>query len=224
MSLAPLTQRTEESSTFQGKSRLSFGRCFLPEWGQGVWLKDSLGPLGVDSWAGQSEAHRVSGGRPARVPFPALDSVNVYNDIAVLSKLYTVCSYWCPSHSILTLHNWPNIISSAFQSVHCSPSPSPLPSLWVTSHPMTAVTSGPGPVSSPASSHPKCTPVYLASQTLLVLTLVSGPSGHHCLLPYNGQCPPPLTAHPLSFCITNIASRLHNNVRKLVLSVPEYWP
>lgn len=82
MSQASLTQTTKESHPHFGSCQDSFGECFLPELGRGFWLRDSLGPLGLDDGAGRSEAESAQD-KQQGFPTLSLDSVSIYHVAAL---------------------------------------------------------------------------------------------------------------------------------------------
>lgn len=106
MSQASLTQRTEESSTFQRKGGLSSSRRFPPRAGQGSgWGTAWDCGCGRLSWATRPTTSRGQGGPAARAPLPAAGpcgcGVTVQRSVSYTRFAQTRCLSRCahPSHS-----------------------------------------------------------------------------------------------------------------------------
>lgn len=93
MSQASLTQRTEESSTFQRTEIQLWQRLPPQSWNRG--LAEGQPGTFECGWLRPSQ-QRVREDKQPGLPLPALDSVSIYYDGAVLSKLYAVCSDLMP--------------------------------------------------------------------------------------------------------------------------------
>lgn len=166
MSQGSLSQRTEESSTFEGTWRLGFGGCFLFRVATGTWAEGQHGTVGCGwlSWAiwSPESQGRVREDKQPGLPF-LLDSGKIYY-VAVLNKLYKLYHQRSVNYTPFA-QTWRLgvILDSPFtlisQSSVLTLSASLRPSAHLCGlppHLMSVMTVRPDLADCPASSHPKC--------------------------------------------------------------------